>query len=613
MLPIAVLFPVILTGCANDSGAQQGSSIDFPARLAQAQGLWMVGGAVLLSLIIVLLYTLFRKTRNEGKRLEALVDERTERLDVVNNHYKGVIWSVNKQRVVTTFKGKYLEVIGVTPSFLEGKNLSAAVMKGQHLDVVESIERTFAEGPQDWISEIGGNIYHSITTPIYDSNGEVTDVVGSTDDVTETVRLQRELEKAAEAAEAASRAKTTFLANMSHEIRSPINAIVGMTTIGASATDAERMKYSFAKIQDASNHLLGLINDILDMSKIEAGKFEISPVEFNFEKMLRQIVDVINYRVEEKHLKLTVTYCKDIPCNLISDKQRISQVIMNLLSNAVKFTQERGSIGLDARCICKDNDGVTIEFTVTDSGIGITPEQMGKLFHTFQQAEDSTARKYGGTGLGLSICKGIVEMMGGRIWAESEYGKGSTFSFVIQAKQGMEIKERLQAPGAEAGGTRALFAEGGIQESPEQRECDGEGAQPGAASDFNGCSVLLVEDVEINREIVQTLLEPTLLEIDCAENGSEAVRLFRDKPEKYDLIFMDVQMPIMDGYEATRHIRSLDVKKAKDIPIIAMTANVFREDVEKCLDAGMSGHIGKPFSLDELLDILQKQLPGKIA
>jgi len=586
---------------------------DYSAKLVRAQRPWLIGGAVLLSLIIVLLYILFRKTRNDGRRLEALVQDRTAKLEAVNHHYKGVIWSVNKDRVITTFKGKYLEVIGVTPSFLEGKNLEAARMKNQHLDIVDNIEKTFYEGPQDWISEIGGNVYHSITTPIYDSKGNITDVVGSTDDITETIRLQRELETAVKVAEAASKAKTNFLANMSHEIRTPINAIVGMTTIGAAAAHIERMKYSFTKIQDASNHLLGVINDILDMSKIEAGKFEISPVEFDFEKMLRQIVNVINFRVEEKQQKLTVTFDKDIPTSLISDDQRISQVIMNLLANAVKFTNEQGSISLDARCIGKENDNVTIKFTVTDTGIGITPEQQNRLFQTFQQAEDSTARKFGGTGLGLSISKGIVELMGGRIWVESEFGKGSSFAFAIQMKQGTDNRDKPLAPDIEIDDTLVLSSEDNALDASAHFEKDAEETQPSATNDFNGFRILLVEDVEINREIVQTLLEPTLLEIDCAENGSEAVRLFRDMPEKYDLIFMDVQMPIMDGYEATRHIRKLDLPKAKTIPIIAMTANVFREDIEKCLDAGMSGHIGKPFNLKEVLEILQKQLRAQIA
>ena len=567
---------------------------DYTAKLAQAQRPWFIGGAVLFSLTIVLLFILFRKTKNEGKRLEALVQERTTRLDAINHQYKGVIWSVNKDKIITTFKGRYLQVIGVTPDFLEGKTLEAARAKKQHLDLIDKIEQTFNEGTQDWISEIGGNIYHSITTPIYDDEGNIIDVVGSTDDVTETIKLQRDLETAVKAAETASKAKSSFLANMSHEIRTPMNAIIGMTSIGAATDDIERMKYSFDKIQDASNHLLGVINDILDMSKIEAGKYEISPVDFDFPKMLRQVVNVINFRVEEKHQKMTVTFDKEIPGNLFGDEQRISQVIMNLLSNAVKFTDKYGSINLDVRRINNEDNDVAIKFTVTDSGIGITQEQQTRLFETFQQAEDSTARKFGGTGLGLSISKGIVELMGGRIWVESELGKGSRFIFTIKVKQGAGKQDT------------ARYFDG-------HTEVDAEKMRLKEINCLSAHRILLVEDVEINREIVLSLLEPTFLKIDCAENGSEAVRLFREKPEDYSLIFMDVQMPVLDGYEATRQIRNLDLPNAKEIPIIAMTANVFHEDIKKCLDAGMNGHIGKPFVLSELLEILLKHLYDKAA
>jgi len=593
-----------------------GRTYDYSAKLVEAQRPWLIGGIVLFSMTIVLLCILFWKTKSEEKRLEALVQDRTARLDAVNQYYKGVIWSVNKDRIITTFKGKNLGAIGATSSLLEGRHMREAQINNQNLGLADNVERTFNEGSQDWISEIGGHIYHSITTPIYDGKGNITDIVGSTDEVTETVKLQRDLETAVKAAEAASSAKTNFLSNMSHEIRTPINAIVGMTSIGAAAEDVERMKYSFAKIQDASNHLLGVINDILDMSKIEAGKYEISPVEFDFQKMLKQVVNVINFRIEEKGLKLSVAYGKDIPARLIGDDQRISQVVMNLLTNAVKFTQELGDISLDVRRADSYDGNVTLEFTVSDTGIGITPEQQSRLFQTFQQAEDSTARKFGGTGLGLSISKGIVELMGGSIRVESEFGKGSSFIFSITVKECPDNSGKLAAKSLSADHGRAVSAGDCSCDAPGHLPCDtgiADGDNLQATNGLSGRRILLVEDVEINREIVQTMLEPMLVEIDCAENGSEAVRLFSDDPDKYSLILMDIQMPVMDGYEATRNIRTLDLPNAKTIPIIAMTANVFREDVERCFKAGMSGHIGKPFNLNEVLEIIQKQLHDKVA
>jgi signal transduction histidine kinase/DNA-binding response OmpR family regulator len=507
-----------------------------------------------------------------------------------------------------------------------------------------------------------------------------------------------------------SKHKSIFLANMSHEIRTPMNAIIGMTTIGKSTSDSTRKDYCLSKIEDASNHLLGVINDILDMSKIEANKFELVPDKFDLEKMLRRVVNVINFRIDEKHQKFSVYIDRSIPHILIGDEQRIAQVITNLLGNAVKFTSEHGSITLAVRLVEKVKNTCTLQFSVSDTGIGIDPEQQAKIFQSFEQAESSTTRKYGGTGLGLAICKSIVEMMGGKIWVQSEMGKGSVFTFTIQAQHSAEEKHTLLSPdinlknlrimavdddpdiltyfleiaqgfglmcdvaasGEKAlelvdqnGGYHIYFIDwkmpvmDGIQLTREIKarvtensivimisalewsviaeeaktagvdkflskplfpstiaevinEClgvDKHQAEKAQAMSivgiFAGRRILLVEDVEINREIVQALFEPTKLEMDCAENGEEAVRMFAEAPDKYDIIFMDIQMPKMDGYEATRRIRAMDIPQAATIPIIAMTANVFREDVEKCLEAGMNSHVGKPVNFEEVLGRLR--------
>jgi len=384
------------------------------------------------------------------------------------------------------------------------------------------------------------------------------------------------------------------------------------------------------------------------------------------------------------------------------------------LGNAAKFTQEEGSIHLDARFESEQDGVCTIRVQVTDSGIGISPEQQAGLFQTFTQAESDTTRKFGGTGLGLSISKNVVDMMGGTIWVESEYGKGSTFAFTFKAKRGsvrkqkaaqrgiarkdlrvlaidddpgvleyfLEIMKRfgiscdtavcgedalrlvdekgaydlyfvdLRMPGtngieltkklkmnapAPGGSTVVLFSATEWSEIEEEAKTAGvdkflpkplfpsaiadiinesigvdekqaHEARQSSNSIFAGRRILLAEDVEINREIVQALLEPTLVQIDFAENGEIAVRLFRDAPGRYDLVFMDVQMPGMDGLEATRQIRALDDPRAKSVPIIAMTANVFKEDTEMCLAAGMNDHVGKPLNIEEVLDKLRAYL-----
>ena len=578
-------------------------------------------------------------------------------------------------------------------------------MKSALSEVVDTGEtRTIDSKTNNHISKIGKDRskYFSfrINPIIYE--GEMTGFIVLAHDYTE-------MHNANIRAEAATQAKSSFLANMSHEIRTPLNAIIGMSSIGKTALHKDRMRYCFGKIDEASNHLLGVINDILDVSKIEAGRFELSDAEYDFENVLQRAVNVVNFRVDEKNQKLSVSLDKKIPKHLIGDDQRLMQVITNLLSNAVKFTPDDGVVDLKTKLINVDRSIYTIQISVCDTGIGISQDQQKRLFTSFQQAESSTARKFGGTGLGLAICKNIVEMMGGEIWIESESGKGSTFSFTFKtevAEKTVEIipdwskisvlvvdddpaireffKEVIELYGARCDtadcGEKALeiVEKNGIydiffvdykmpgidglemihtmeserehkpcvalitgaersefEERVEVSEVDKILLKPIFPSDivdtintflgieqievdeaindalnkFEGCRILLAEDIDINREIVMALLAPTKVLIDCAENGVEAVRMFKDTPDHFDMIFMDVQMPGIDGYEATRYIRSLDTQKATEIPIIAMTANVFKEDIEKCLDAGMNDHIGKPLDFDELINVMHKYLP----
>ncbi|GHT70375.1 hypothetical protein FACS1894110_21830 [Spirochaetia bacterium] len=420
-------------------------------------------------------------------------------------------------------------------------------------------------------------------------------------------KKDEERNAALEQAEKASRAKSDFLANMSHEMRTPMNAIIGMTAIAKGAENIEKKEYCLGKIEEASTHLLGVINDILDMSKIEANKYELSLTEFNFEKMIQNVVGVISFQTEEKQQTLSITVDKNIPSVLIGDDQRLAQVIANLLSNAVKFTPDHGTIELDARAEGIADGTCTIRVKVIDSGIGISAEDQGRLFSSFEQADSSTSRKFGGTGLGLAISKRIVEMMGGVISVESELGKGSVFSFTVPV--------------------RTVSAADTAFENSQGKET---AAAVPPADNFSGYRILLAEDVEINREIVMSLLEPTGLSVECAGNGALAVERFTAVPDAFDMIFMDIQMPEMDGYEAARAIRAVEnglkpvfnslefepqaqtpKVHAKHVPIIAMTANVFKEDIEKCLEAGMDGHVGKPLDIEDVLAQLRKYLPER--
>jgi signal transduction histidine kinase/ActR/RegA family two-component response regulator len=383
-------------------------------------------------------------------------------------------------------------------------------------------------------------------------------------------------------AEAASRAKSSFLATMSHEMRTPMNAIIGMTTIGKNAENSDRKDYALNKIEGAAMHLLDVINDVLDISKIEANKLELSPIEFNFDKMLQKIVNIIHFRMDEKYQRFTVNIDKNIPLFVIGDDHHLSQVIINLLSNAVKFSPEQGEIGLDIT-LMDEKDGICeIRVEVSDNGIGISPEQKSKLFHAFEQADSGIRREFGGTGLGLSISKHIVELMGGKIWVESEPGKGSRFIFTIKVERCASKTDSASDSDVKSG-----FDTIGI---------------------FTGKKLLVAEDMEINREILISLLDNTGIDIDCAHNGMEAVEMVSAAPKQYDVVLMDLQMPKMDGLEATRLIRAVNNQNLKKLPIIAMTAHVFKSDIDKCLEAGMNDHIGKPFDVNDVLEKLHKYL-----
>jgi len=371
-----------------------------------------------------------------------------------------------------------------------------------------------------------------------------------------------------------------------------MNAIIGMTAIGKKADDIEQKNHALNKIGDASSHLLAVINDVLDMAKIEANKLELSPIEFNFERMLHKVLTVINFRVDEKQQRLNVNIVNNVPRFLIGDEQHLMQVIANLLSNAVKFTPEGGEISLEAFLVDEVDGYCELRIEVTDSGIGISAEKHEKLFIAFEQADTGTSRQYGGTGLGLAISKCIIELMGGRIWVESQLGKGAKFFFTVKMQRSILH-----------GTDDSLITADEINNDDTV-----------SSGEFGGKKLLVAEDVEINREILIALLEDTGLIIDCAENGEEALKMLEANYNKYDIVFMDVQMPVMNGHEAARRIRAFEANQSPDsnmrrhIPIVALTANVFKSDIEDCLTAGMDAHLGKPLDIDRVIEMLRKYL-----
>ena len=416
-------------------------------------------------------------------------------------------------------------------------------------------------------------------------------------DLTEIRTLQNELIKAKNNAEMSSLAKGEFLSNMSHEMRTPMNAIIGMAAIARNTADIDRKNYALSRVEESSKHLLAIINDVLDMSKIEANKFKLTGVKFDLKKLVRKAVSLVSLSMETKRHRFSMKMAEDMPALFYGDDQRLTQVLMNLLSNAVKFTPEEGEIKLGVSFIpdqsfVDENLIYEIIFEVTDTGIGIPPEQKKKIFNMFEQAESGTTRKFGGTGLGLSISKQIVELMDGKIYVESAPGKGSSFIFTV--------KMPSVEPDSDQNDTGKK-----IEFPSEDKE-----------NVFAGKRILFAEDVEINREILISILENTGIIVDTAENGREALEKYSSAPDYYDLVLMDIRMPEMDGIEATKRIREFEsehrilysMEYLRSVPIVAMTANVFKEDIENCIKAGMNDHMGKPLEVDILFEKLNKYL-----
>ena len=607
------------------------------------------------------------------------------------------------------------ELTGHPPEeFVEGDRLlKSVVLKEDQKARREAIEEAIAakrpwevefrvnhkNGETRWALERGQAIFEG---------DQATWLDGIILDVTSQKIAQEELRQSRLAADAANQAKSDFLANMSHEIRTPMNAIIGLTHLALKTDLSDKQRDYLVKVETSARSLLGIINDILDFSKVEAGKLEMESIEFRLDEVLHNLSNLLSVRAKDKGLELYVYRNSAVPDLLIGDPLRLGQVLVNLANNAVKFT-EKGEIKVSVEVSESRQGSILLKFSISDTGVGMTPEQMSKLFQAFTQADTSTTRHYGGTGLGLTISQRLVEMMGGRIEVESEPGKGSTFSFTARFTLQQEAQQEESRVPPELQGLRVLV----VDDSDTAREVLSEmtrslsfdtttvasgreaieelGKNPGyqlvlmdwkmpgmsgietvekmretmdtvppvfmvtnygreevrAQADrieisaflvkpvtasllfdavsrtfgydagtlsksyapqtvrlsFQGRQVLLVEDNEINQQVATELLSALNLEVTIANNGKEAVDLLTDMDEiPFEAILMDLQMPVMDGFEATRKLR--EQKRFADLPIIAMTAHALAGERERCLEAGMSDHLTKPIDPDALADTL---------
>lgn len=524
-----------------------------------------------------------------NESLERQIKERTEALQFSEEKYRGIIENmdlglieVDNDDVIRKAYKRFCDLTGYNESELIGQKASDILLPDEDFGRVIAEQNANRLEKETGVYEIpikkkNGEIIWVIVSgaPIIENNGKVTGSVGIHLDITERKRTQEALEEARKVAEDARRAEKRFLANMSHEIRTPINAIIGMTHLLHDTDPNKKQVEYLSAINYSADLLLNLVSDVLDISKIEAGEMKLSEQTFSLKDLINSTLQTFRLRLQGKEVKLVLDFDEEIENDVIGDSTFLTQILMNLLSNAVKFT-EKGKIGVQVALLCRLGDFLMTEIKVFDTGIGISPQSLERIFDSFRQADQDVKVKYGGTGLGLAIVKQLVNLHGGEISAESTIHEGTTFTFTLPLKDSKQQSKKLHS----------------LSEA--------------ISEDWKNYHVLVVEDNLINQKYVEGLLLKWKMSYKIANQGLEALDFLQK--EEFDIILMDIRMPEMDGYETTIAIRKLEGNANQGIPIVALTASAMSDEIEYAYEIGMNSYLTKPFTPDQLREILEQKL-----